>query len=62
MVPQAPSAAAKPDSAPRRSYTDAQPRWPVSLSVFGALVVSVLLWVGIVFGVSLLVDWVTGAS
>jgi hypothetical protein len=64
MVPQAPAATAETQTArpARRIYAQVQPRWPLFLSIFGALAVSVLLWVGIIWGVSLAIDWVNGAN
>jgi hypothetical protein len=63
MVPQAPAADAKAQTASpaRRVYTDVQPRWPLFISIFGALAVSVVLWIGIIFGVSLAIGWIVHA-
>lgn len=63
MVPQAPAATVKAASASpaRRVYTDVQPRWPVFLSIFGALAVSVVLWIGLIWGVIAAINWVNGA-
>ncbi len=62
MVPPAPdaTAGALPDQPRPRSYTHVQPRWPMFLSVFGALAVSLLLWAGIAWGIGLVIDWVAG--
>ena len=63
MAPQAPAAAAKAQTAsPARRVHTAQSRWPLFLSIFGALGLSVLLWVGIIWSVSQAIDWVNGAS
>lgn len=64
MVPQAQSATAKPEPAgpPLRVYTNVQPRWPLFLSIFGALAVSLILWIGIIWGVSLAIGLVNGAG
>lgn len=63
MFPQAPTAVRKAEttSPAPRVYTS-QPRWPVLLSILGALTVSALLWVGIIFGVIAAIDWINGAS
>jgi hypothetical protein len=64
MVPQAPAAAVEAQAArtARHGHTHAQPRWPLFLSIFGALAVSVMLWAGIIWGVSMAITWVSGAS
>jgi len=62
-VPQVPTAPVQAESpSERRAHTDLQPRWPLFLSIFGALAVSLLLWAGIIWGVSLAIAWVNGAS
>ena len=62
MSPQAPAADAKAQTASpaRRVYTDVQPRWPLFISIFGALAVSIVLWIGIIFAVSLAIGWIVG--
>ncbi|MGD9981242.1 MAG: hypothetical protein AB7H66_13530 [Hyphomonadaceae bacterium] len=65
MTPQARTATtATPPTrhAAPRVYTDVQPRWPLFVSIFGAVAVSVLLWIGIIWGVSLAIAWVNGAG
>jgi hypothetical protein len=64
MVPQAPTAAAEAQTASpaRRIHAPVQPRWPLFLSIFGALAASVVLWIAIIWGVSLTIGWVNGAS
>jgi hypothetical protein len=62
MVPQAPAATSQSSSPDRRVQASTQPRWPLFLSIFGALAVSILLWIGIIFGISVAIGWITGGS
>jgi hypothetical protein len=63
MVPQAPTASKVPAAEPApRAHASTQSRWPLFLSIFGALAVSALLWVGIIFGISVAIGWISGAN